>query len=340
MVLQLDPPAPTHVGLPSGLGQRDAASRPIEPDVPVYRCFLSGGESLFCLTAPSFIGLAGVALVGLPLALMIAGPADTLMAKSGLAISAAVISVALAVLISRWAGRSSGTLAGLLMLAGCAACSCWIALDVMLAAAAAAAAILAYGLAELPSRTEVVRRAPATLAFYFAATLAWIVGGSAPLLAIATVCLGPLLGNGNSRGLRFFLSPVGLATLILGMAIGFHTTAAPPNDLWLKRSGSLAACWPAVVCFLAGSVVTWATVQTGHAASPLGRLLIGWLLGPAVLATVGWIPIPLVVVLTLPAWAAVLGLTLVDLRRRYRAGRLVSCLTSLRTRRWPAQARP
>lgn len=336
MVLQINPPVPANIGLPSGLGQSDAVSRPIEPDAPAYRYFLSGGESSLQLTAPSFIGLAGVALVGLPLALMIAGPADTLMGKSGLALSSAVISVSLAVLIVRWAGRSSGTLGGLLMLAGWTACSCWIALDVMLAAAAVSAAILAYGLAELPNRTDMLPRAPAALAFYVAATLAWIVGGLAPLVAITTVCLGTLLGNGNSRGIRFFGSPVGLAIFAVGMAMGPLTiVAAESSDAtgWFGTSDGLIEQWTRAICLVVGVVVTWSTVWSGHAASPLGRLLIGWLLGPAVLATFGWIPASLAVAISVPAWAAVLGLTLVVLGRRYRAGRLVSCLTSVRTPR-------
>lgn len=330
MVLQLAPPSSANIGQPSGLGQSDAVSGPIEPDVPTYRYFLSGGESLLRLTTASFMGLAGVALVGLSSVLGIAGATYTRVGQFGLTISAAVISPCLALLIACWAGRSSGVQAGLFMVAGWTACSCWIAPDVMLAAAAVSAAILAYGLAELPNRNEVLPRAWAAPVFYSFASLAWLAGGLAPLVAIATVCLGTLFGNGNSKGIHFFGSPFGLAILAVGMAMGFLTTAVvEPNNAagWFGTSNGHIEPWTRVVCLVVGLVVTWFTVRSGHAASPFGRLLIGWQLGPAVLSAVVWLPTALAVAITMPAWAAVLGVALVGLRRRYRAGRLAFCLT-------------
>ena len=329
MVLQLAPPSPANIGQPAGLGQSVAVSGPIEPDVPVYRYYLSGGESVLHLTTASFLGLAGVALVGLPSALVIADATYTRMGQFGLTISAAVISPCLAALIARWAGRSSGLQVGVLMVAGWTACSCWTAPGVMLPAAAVSAAILVYGLAELPNRTAMLPRAWAAIVFYFFAALAWVLGGLGSLVAIVIVCFGALLGNGNSRGLRFFGSPVGLAILVFGMALGpLTTTAVELNDAagWSGASASLVQECTRVICLVVGLAVTWSAVRSGHAASPLGRLLTAWLLGPSGLAMFGWLPVPLAVAITLPAWSAVLGLALVNLRRRYRAGRLAYCL--------------
>ena len=325
MVPQLDSLAPSKPASPTTSDQSPPASRLTEPALPVYRYFLTGGVDQLQLTSTAMLGLAGVSMVSLPLALLIAGRVLSVGAMMGLAVGAVVISLSQAILIARWTDSTSGMLVGILTLVGWTAWSCFAIPEVMLASAAVIVAILVYGLAELPNRAEAIPRARAAVAFYLAATLAYLTGSIAPLVLLATVCLGTALGNANSRGVRFFGSPVGLCFLILGMAIGIlNNVATGPDDVpaWTGQSGSGAPPWPAVICLVVGVTVTWTTVRSGHAASPLGRLFVSWLLGPAVLATAGWAPVQLAMAIALPAWAAVLGLTIIRLQRRSHVGRL------------------
>lgn len=319
MELQPDPPIPSRAESLLPPLRRIGDTRPDEPAVPVYRYLLFGEASRFQLTSTSKIGLAGVSSVGLPLGLTMAGRTMPPSAMIGLAISATSVSLLLAALVTRWAGRTSGMRAGWLALVGWTLASCCLAPNVMLAAAAAAAAILVHGLAEMPNRGEPIARTLAVVAFYLGATLSCLFVGLTAPAAIAVVCLGTVVGNGDSRGMRFFVSPAGLAVAILGLVIGILATAAAgPHEAapWLGVSNSLRPQWPAAACVAVGMVLTWASVQTGHAASPLGHLLVSWLLGPALLAALGVVPVQLAAAVTLPAWAAMIGLAPSGLRRR------------------------
>jgi hypothetical protein len=311
MTFQLDLPAtPSTEPAPPAvrvIGQ----SRPEEPAVPVYRHFLSGGVGEYRLGSGFSLGLAAASTVAVLGGLWLVGRIPSPAATHGLAISAALVCVPLAALVTRWAGRSSGMLAGLLAMVGWMILSCYAAPLLMIAAASGIASILAYALAELPHRNPILSRTQGAVVFYIGVALSCALIGPAPLVPIAAVCLGTVLGNENSRGIRFFASPVGLAVLGVGIAIRIITAAAgPPADLWPQ--------WPAATGLAAAVAWTWASVRTGHAASPLGRLLMSWLLGPCLLATVGAISVPLACTIALPAWAAAIAPVVVALWRRLR----------------------
>jgi len=280
--------------------------------VPVYRHFLSGDPGEFRLGVRLRLGLAAAAMVGVFGAPWLAGQLPSPLISISMAIFAALACVPLAALVARWAGRSSGLLTGLLAIAGWMVLSCCAAPPVVLAAGSASAAILVYGLAELPHRNPILGRPVAAVLFYLGAGLACATAGPAALAPIAAVCLGTMLGNENSRGTRFFISPPGLAILGIGLALGIFTPAivGPSGPLWPQ--------WLAVAGLLAGMAWTWGLVRTGHGASPFGRLLTSWLLGPSLLGVAGVISVELLTAVTLPAWAAVVGPSLIRLRRGFR----------------------
>lgn len=307
MALQLEFSPTTEADMPPirKIGQ----SRPEEPAVPVYRHFLSGGPGEFRLGVRIRLGLTAASMVGVFGAAGLAGRLPSPSVSIGMAILAALVCVPLAALVARWAGRSSGLLTGLLAIAGWMALSFCSAPSAVLAAASASAAILVYSLAELPHRNPILGRPAAAVLFYLGAALSCTIAGPAALAPIAAVCLGTIVGNENSRGTRFFISPTGLAILGIGLAMGFFTpaVAGPADTHWPQ--------WLAVAGLLAGMAWTWALVRTGHGASPFGRLLITWLLGPSLLGVAGMISVELATAVTLPAWAAVVSQSLIRLRR-------------------------
>ena len=304
--------------------RKNTVDRPTEPAVPVYRHFLSGGIDAFQLTLPAMLGLLGISLIGLPLAMWLVGHATSPVAISGLAIATAAISLAQAVLVSRWAGKKNGISAGFLTLAGWTAACCILAPQTILAATAAIASILLYALAELSNRARPLPRTPAAITFYLAAALACAFGGITLLIPILAVCVGTVLANGNSHGLRFFASPVGLILVILGIALATLAPITVEADFprnWPGTSDGFLAQWPGVVCLVLTVAVTWRMVQTGHAASPLGRLLICWLLAPTIVSVTGWISTQQAIAITLPAWAALAALTRPLFQRHFRQTR-------------------
>lgn len=340
MALQLDPPPPSSTAPAPARVPEACRTRNPEPAVPVYRYLLSGGESRLRLTGRPAIALATASLIGLPLFLAILRPADLAPATYFLAAIAATISLATATLVARWSGRSVAILVGFVSLAGWTACSCIFSTEVLLAAVATSIAILIYGLAELANRIERIAHTPAAIAFYAAMSMACLVAGPAPFVVIATVCLGTVLGNENSRGIRFFGSPIGLA--VLGMALGAICTPATGTRFgsWSELPGSHAFGSTAIGALLMGAAATWSMVRTGHAAAPLGRLLICWLIGPAGLATAGCLPGSLAIAITVPAWATVSGSAIVHLQRRLYGRRILRQFTLLRARSRAAQGQP
>jgi hypothetical protein len=262
-----------------------------------------------------------------PLVRLLTGHVVSPVAAIALAISAAAVSLPLAALVTRWAGRASGLLAGYVALLGWVAFSCCTLPDQMFASGAAIAAILVFALAELSDRAATSPRALASVAFYFSASVAWSLAGPVLILPIAAVCLGTLLGTENSRGIRFFVSRAGLGILIATAATRAIASAAAdfqPSFLGLGSTSGHSPSWLAAACLATGAIVTFVSLKSGHGASGLGRLLISWLLSPALLATLGIIPTATALAVTTPAWAAVTGIALTDLRRRFRARR-ASC---------------
>ncbi len=298
-------------------------ARPAESPVPVYRCFLSGGSDQYRLGRVSLAGLAALWLGVAVVVQWAAGGGDWPAAPVGLAIASTGVSLSLAVLVSRWAGRGVGLAAGYLAIPGWAIWSSGTPVDVMLAAGIAQMAILVFALVELPNRQAAMPRATAGAAFYFGLGISWILGGPGFVLAVAAVCLGTVLATENSRGMRFFASRTGLGILLASAAARAISRGAVGESFLLTdpaRDNSLSAL--AAACFLAaGVIVTAVSLRTGHGASCLGRLLISWLLGPSLLAIVQVIPAATAITVTMPAWAAVAGLALANLGRRFRAGR-------------------
>jgi hypothetical protein len=304
--------------------------RPFEPAVPVYRYLLFGGTNQLRLTGWSAVGLSVVSLVGTPVIFVASGQSVSFTAMVCLPVSAVVVSLPLAVLVAGWAGRSSGITAGLLASIGWIVAAVALSNPVVLCAMAAAiTAILVYALSELPGRTTTIPPGAAAVAFYCCLTASGIPAGAAPWAAVGAVCLGTVLGNQNSRGIHFFLRPVGIVIFLGGMLIGGLVTAVADADNlrpWIVPAADGWPPWGTAVCLGLGGIMAWGCVQSGHGASPLGRLLISWLLGPPLLSLVGAIPTWWGVVISVPAWAAVTGPALVDLRRGVRVGRLPSWL--------------
>ena len=316
MVSQLESLARHRPRPASSPARSSTMPRPAEPAVPVYRCFLSGGPDTRQLTLPSMVALATLSLAGISLGQTFAGCRSL-----GLGIAMAATSLAQAILVTRWRGRATGILVGVLVSASWTNVCCIAAPQAILATVAAAAAILIYGLAEISPRSETNRSAWASNAFSFAAAVTCLLGGAAFLAPIAAVCLGTILGNGNSRDLRFFASPLGLFLLATGIAVSSSHTAAitlsDPN-LTPNPANPLLAQGTWYTYLAIGVTATWIMVRSGHAASPFGRFLICWLLGPAIVALTGLISRDGAAAMTLPAWAAIGGIAFFDLRPRFR----------------------
>lgn len=203
-----------------------------------------------------------------------------------------------AALAARWLGGRLGALAG------CVFLMAWAQLTgfyLLLSPARAAAAILfctsvaaamgAFALGNVPGRLPLVDRWWTRWGFYGAAGVSLVVGGPVGPLFILSGCLLFLILCADSRGARFFASPVGIGIFVLMAAVRL----APPWGIageTLDPGTSLGG----VPSWLAGAGLPWtllvvfavaAGLRQGHYATPIWRFFGCWAVGPLALAAVG-----------------------------------------------------
>jgi hypothetical protein len=226
--------------------------------------------------------------------------------------------LALAVVAARWIGRSLATLAGLFYLSG---------VHVLLGggdgpgATVATAAIGLFALANVPGRLKVDSRPAIGWAFFAVLAIGLVVEGPAGPVAILLACLAVALVSQNLRGLAFFVTPLGMAIVLLS-----------PAAWWLMRQMGLPGIWDgdlasavAAVSFqperLAPVLVRTATAalpwtpfaavavmvgtREGHLSTPFWRLVGCWVVTPLSLVPFGILDAPAAMAMLAPPLAIV-----------------------------------
>ena len=288
---------------------------------PVYRHFLAGDLASFVPRLGSLLVLliVGVGLLGV--GWLIFSPRDsvTIFAYLSNAAGALVCAVLLAVLVSRWLGSRLGMCVGYVWLGSIAM------LGVQVAAWPAAMCSLTVGLfalANVPSRLASIEHRAMGWAFYGVAGLVLVLFGFAAAGTIFAIGILSLLVSQNVKSVRFFFNPVGVGifiTAIVGrwLVVRFATEGhgLVSVDLGL---GQLPAWTPlavvvASICLALVFVAVAVGFQHGHQATPFGRLVGCWLLGPLVLFALGTISINVALAAALPAGSvlAAVGLLLI-----------------------------
>jgi len=293
-----------------------AAASPI----PVYRSYLSGGPEALRWPLPGQVLILAVAMLMPAIWAVRRDLPEPINWQWALGLTAASISWAaiLAAIVARWVGGHIGTLSGLTLLTSLQLC-CPDRLDLssIWAAVVLLGGIGFFALGNVGGRLPLVDARWTAWGFYSAAGVALLLDGPAgPAFLVATAILVILLG-GDSRGIYFFLEPIGLAILgmflfawvISGNAVAglggvlgvLQTIAEPrlmPGDV-LRSAAVGAMPWTPLAL-----VAAVAALRQGHYASPFGRLCACWLIAPLVLATLGLTGDGLYVAFVLP------GLTL------------------------------
>ena len=197
-----------------------------------------------------------------------------------------------AALAARWLGSRLGLLAGLIQMAGMSVLfpSRGAAAE-MLFCAAVAAAMAAFALGNVPGRMPLVEHRWTGWAFYAAAGASLVLGGPVGPAFILAGCLLFLLVCADSRGARFFASPVGIAVFVLMAAIRLAGPSGVAGQA-LGQGISLPAVtgWPGVVGLPLTLLVVFAVamgLRQGHYATPIWRFFGCWAVGPLLLAAVG-----------------------------------------------------
>ena len=270
------------------------------PVAPVYRRFLAGGAEPLRLSLPGalLVAAGGLTLLGIGRA------ASALGGTAGLAIAWPSVAAAtlcawmVAALAARWLGSRLG------VLAGCVFLMAWAQLTgiyLLLPSPGAAAAILfctaiaaamgTFALANVPGRLPLVDRRWTRWGFYAAAGASLVVGGPVGPAFILSGCLLFLILCADSRGARFFASPVGIGIFVLMAAVrlaGPWGIAGEALDPGTSPGG--------VPSWLAGAGLPWTLLvvltvavglRQGHYATPIWRFFGCWVVGPLALTAVG-----------------------------------------------------
>ena len=211
-----------------------------------------------------------------------------------------------AAIAARWLGSRLGVLAGLIQLT-VQLTGIHVLLPTgevaaeMLLCAAVSAAMGAFALANVPGRLPLVDQRWTSWAFYAAAGVSFILAGPIGPAFIVTGCLLFLFLSADSRGARFFASPVGIAVFVLMVAVRL----AQPDvaqGAWAVPAGIAGGPLgprispPEVLGWLAVAGLPWTPLvvvtvalglRQGYYATPIWRFFGCWALGPLVLAAVG-----------------------------------------------------
>ena len=215
-------------------------------------------------------------------------------------------------------GRRLATLAGLLYL-----CSVYVLFGGGdgPGGTIATAAIGLFALANVPGRLEIDSRPAMGWAFYAALAAGLVVEGPVVPGAILLVGLAVVLVSQNLRGLAFFVTPLGMAILLLS-----------PAAWWLARQMGLPGIWdgdlaaiaarvsfqperlPRVLAQTATAGLPWTPfaavavvmgVRGGHLSTPFWRLVGCWTVAPLVLVPFGILDAPTAMAILLPPLAIV-----------------------------------
>jgi hypothetical protein len=310
----------------------------------IYTRFLAGGPSPLRLSLPDtmLVVVGGLILTGTAAAAStawgVAGPGAWL-PRAAAATLAAWVTAALA---ARWLGSRLGALAGLAQLT-----SVHVLLPhrasaaEMLYCAAVAAAMGAFALANVPGRLPLVDERWTRWGFYAAAGTTYVLAGPVGPAFILAGCLLFLLLCADSRGARFFASPVGIAVFALLVAArlarpneGLAGLFLTPSDMAGETLGP-AISLRELFRWLAVAGLPWTPLavlavavglRRGHYATPIWRFLGCWVLGPLALVAVGGFRDraqlgPLFAPLAVTA-AAGLGALVIRCRRKWRGFRV------------------
>ena len=249
--------------------------------------------------------------------------------------AAAVILTALLVagLAARWLGNRTGVVAGLVYLTSLEVIvPSHLAVAETLFGAAVCAAMTVFALARVPGRLPLGDRWWTALAFYGALGVSFVFVGWMGPACILAGCLLFLLCSFDTRGLRFLFRPVGIAFFVLLVAGWLlsvrRVDPALAPDVWsggwglagagLGRSQSLVD----VLGSLAVAVMPWTPLvglaavsglRQGHYATPIGRFLACWILGPLGLAAFGVLGGRLLIATLLPPLAVMGSVGLLEL---------------------------
>lgn len=271
---------------------------------PVYRRFLAGGAELLRLSLAATAVVVGAGVILLAAGEVISvhrGPAGP--ATGWPAVAAATLAAWLTAAVSaRWLGSRLGALAGLVQLTGVGVLAPRDGAAVeILFCAVVSAAMGAFALANVPGRLPVVHRRWTGWAFYAAAGVSFVLGGPLGPAFILTGCVLFLALSADSRGPRFFASPVGIAlfALIVGVRVlqpwGWTGVWVLPSAAAEQATGP-AMSLPAALGSVAVAGLPWTPLtvlavaiglRRGHYATPVWRFFACWALGPLVLAAVG-----------------------------------------------------
>jgi len=261
---------------------------------PIFRRFLSGGPDRLRLSAAGAGGVlgAGITLAAVRKATGAFGLADV---PLGGLLAATLAALLLAALTARWLGNRLGTLAGLaylstaqVLLADAAAA------PGLLLAATVTAAMGAFALANVAGRMPLRSDRWLHWAFYAAAGTSFVLAGPLGLVFILPGCVLFLITSSDARGGWFFVDPIGIAVFVL--LVGVRLVVP---DGWQGAYGQLAALsiagsdpatsLPGSLEAIAAGLLPWTPLaaaaalvglRQGHYATPLGRFLGCWVLGP------------------------------------------------------------
>lgn len=272
---------------------------------PVYRRLLAGGDGPLRLSssAAGVVVGGGLVLLGItraaaPILGGAAGPAPWWPS----AIAATLTAWVVAELTARWLGSRLGATAGLALLTSLQVLlpDRWATAE-MLFCATVSAAMWAFALANVPGRLPLVDHRWTRWGFYAAAGGSFVLAGPAGPAFILTGCLLFLILSADSRGLRFFACPTGIAILALLAAVRL----ALPRDLvdtWMASSrvtgeaSGTAISLPDLLRWLGVAGLPWTPLvvptvvvglHQGHYATPIWRFFCCWMLGPLALTAVG-----------------------------------------------------
>jgi len=264
---------------------------------PICRHLLAGGDESLRLSPSAAAGvvLGGLVLLGIAGAAAILGGAASPSAWWPSMIAATLTAWLVAALAARWLGSRLGATAGLTLLS-----SVQVLLPdreataEMLFCAAVSAAMGAFALANVPGRLPLIDHWGARWGFYAAAGGSFVLAGPVGPAFILTGCLLFLILSADSRGLRFFACPPGIAVFAMLAAV----RSAVPRDLmdtWVASSGvpggvsGTGISLPDLLRWLGTAGLPWTPLvvpaiavglHQGHYATPVWRFFGCWTLGP------------------------------------------------------------
>lgn len=272
---------------------------------PVCRRFLAGGPGGLRLTLPAAAVVAGGGLMLLPISAAISDFGGTAEAARRWppVVAATIAALLVAALTARWLGSGLGTLAGLLQLTSTQVLLAGPGdLAEMLFCTLVVATMGIFAVANVPGRLPLIDRRWPSRAFYAGVGAAMLLAGPIGPAFILAGCLLFVILCGDSRGLRFFADPAGVAVFVLLAALrlaypeelqGIFT----PLSCFLSDALGPPRSLSEVLHSMAVKTLPWTPLaalamvvglRQGHYATPIWRFLGCWLLGPlALMAAAG-----------------------------------------------------